>query len=74
MKEFIRNWLFKDEVERIEWYLARRKQELEGSYQNRVNYLEMKYAAIERENKHLQKVIMDYAATLTPSLVALKEK
>jgi hypothetical protein len=53
MKEFLKSWLFKDDVERMEWYLERRKGELDRNYQDRCNYLEMKYAMIERENKVL---------------------
>lgn len=62
MKEFLKRWLFKDDVEHMEWYLARRKDELERNHQDHRNYLEIKYAMIVRENKRLHKVFGDFVS------------
>lgn len=71
MIEFIKRWLFKDDVERMEWYHARRKDELERRYDDRANYLEMKYAMIERENGYLHKLVNEHM-NLTAGPITIK--
>ena len=55
----IKEWLLRDDYEHIEWYLAKKEDELNRNYHDRCNYLEQKYAMIVKQNECLQELIME---------------